>query len=306
MGADPSFPLISRRRGTGLTGGARRSVHRGSGFEVVSSRPYRSGDSVRAIDWKASARMSSARHSDEFIVREHFAEDRPRVVVVVDRRPEMGLYPTELPWLHKPAAVAAAGRMIVESTLAAQGFPGYLDLADPHAPCWLAPNRRLNAPVISERELARTAYTASPGNLVGAFRHLERSRRDVPAGSFVFVLSDFLASPPPSVWQAASSHGWDVVPVIVQDPCWEQSFPPVSGFVVPLAEPGGGRPRPVRLTRREARERREANERRLSDLLETFSALELDPVLVSSADPVEILSAFMRWHERRRRRLSLR
>jgi uncharacterized protein (DUF58 family) len=73
LGAEPSFPLLSRRRGTGLIGGTRRSVHRGGGFEIVSSRPYRRGDNVRAIDWKASARMSSARLSDEFIVREHFA-----------------------------------------------------------------------------------------------------------------------------------------------------------------------------------------------------------------------------------------
>jgi len=306
MGADPSFPLLSRRRGTGLTGGARRSVHRGGGFDIASSRPYRRGDSIREIDWKASARMSSARQSDDFIVRERFAEDQPRVVTVVDRRPEMRLYPAELPWLHKPAAVAAAGRMIVESAVAAQGFAGYLDLADPQAPRWLPPNRRDHASVIRDRELPRTAFTASDDNLLHAFRHLERSRANVPQGSFVFVLSDFLASPPPPVWRVALSFGWDVVPVIVQDPHWEQSFPDVSGFVVPLAEPGNPVMQPVRLTRREVRERREANERRLSDLRETFTALELDPVQLSSADPVEILSAFMRWHERRRARLSLR
>lgn len=250
--------------------------------------------------------MSSARHSDEFVVREHFAEDPPRVVILVDRRPEMGLYPAELPWLHKPAAVAAAGRMIVESTLAAQGLPGYLDLADSRAPRWLPPNRGENATAIRERDLPRTAFTAAPDNLVQGFRHLERSRADVPQASFVFVLSDFLAPPPPAVWRVGLSRGWDLVPVIVQDPSWEQSFPPVSGFVLPLAEPGSGELRPVRLTRREASERREANERRLAGLLESFNDLELDPVLLSSAEPVAILSAFMQWHERRRRRLRLR
>jgi hypothetical protein len=80
----------------------------------------------------------------------------------------------------------------------------------------------------------------------------------------------------------------------------------VSGLVLPLAEPGSGELRPVRLTRKETTERRRANECRLSELLETFAALELDPVLLSSADPLEILSAFMHWHERRRRRLMLR
>jgi uncharacterized protein (DUF58 family) len=299
LAAEPSFPLISRRRGTGLIGGTRRSVHRGGGFEIVSSRTYRRGDSVRSIDWKASARMSSARHADDFIVREHFAEDRPRVVLVVDRRPSMSLYLSGLPWLHKPAAVVAAGRMIVESALAAQGYPGYLDFADAHEPRWLPPNRRENAAAIRETELTRSAYTAPPDALLRSLRHLQRARADVPAGSFVFVLSDFLAPPDPAAWRVGLALGWDLVPVIVQDATWEQSFPAVSGFLLPLEKP-------VRLTRREVDERREANERRLAELAETFGSLEIDPVLLSSAEPLEVFSAFMHWHERRRERLTLR
>lgn len=305
MEADPRFPLISLRTGVGLAGGSRRSIHRGSGLDIAGARPYRRGDSVRGIDWKASARVSSARGSDEFIVRERFAEDRPRVVIVVDRRPEMSLYPAEVPWLHKPAAVAAAGRMIVASAIAVQGFAGYLDVADPPAPYWIPPNRHETAAATLERGLPRTAHTAAVDNLVDAFRHLAQARVDVPAGSFIFVLSDFLTSPPPAAWAATRSLGWDVVPVIVQDPCWEQSFPAVSGLMLPLAEPGSGELRAVRLTRREVQERREANERRLEGLLKSFASLQLDHVLLSSADPLEILSAFLQWHERRRRRLRL-
>ena len=305
MEPDPRFPLISLRTGVGLAGGSRRSIHRGNGLDIAGARPYRRGDSVRGIDWKASARVSSARGADEFIVRERFAEDRPRVVIVVDRRPEMSLYPAELPWLHKPAAVAAAGRMIVASAVAVQGFAGYLDLADPRAPFWIPPNRHENAAATLERGLPRTAHTAGPDNLVHSFRELSQARADVPVGSFIFVLSDFLTSPPPAAWAAARSLGWDVVPVIVQDPCWEQSFPAVSGFVLPLVEPGSRELHAVRLTRHEVQERREANERRLKGLLTSFASLNLDHVLLSSADPREILSAFMHWHERRRRRLRL-
>jgi uncharacterized protein (DUF58 family) len=297
--AEPSFPLLSRRRGTGLTGGTRRSIHRGGGFDIVSSRPYRRGDHVRAIDWKASARISSARHADEFIVREHFAEDRPRVVLVVDRRPSMSLYPPDLPWLHKPAVVEAAGRMIVESAVAAQGFPGYLDFGDGRTPRWLPPNRHENAALVREHELSRAADAASDDNLIRAFRHLERARGDVPIGSFVFVLSDFLAPPPPSVWRVGLSLGWDLVPVVVQDPTWERSFPPVSGFLLPLDTP-------VRFTRREAEERKEANERRFARLVEIFGVLGIDPVALTSPEPLDILSAFLRWHERRQERLILR
>jgi uncharacterized protein (DUF58 family) len=300
-----TFPLIGRRRGVGLAGGTRRSAHRGDGYEIVSSRPYQRGDSMRSIDWKASARVSSARSSDDFIVREHFAEDSPRVVIVVDRRPSMGLFPRELPWLHKPAAVAAAGRMIVESALAAQGLPGYLDLAAPHAPAWLPPNGQQHASRIRERELDRGRFSAAEDNLARCFRHLSRARLHVPPGSFVFVLSDFLTMPPPAVWRMGASLGWDVVPVVVQDPRWEQSFPDVSGFALPLASPDGDLEL-VRLTRREAAVHREANEQRLARLLRAFAALELDPVLLSSDDRVEILSAFMRWHDLRRARLRRR
>ena len=302
----PTFPLLSARRGVGLTGGTRRSVHRGIGFEVASSRPYRRGDSMRTIDWKASARVASARDADDFIVREHFADDRLRAVVVADRRPEMALYPLDLPWLHKPSAVAAAGEMIAESAVASQGLPGYLDLADPHAPSWLPPDRQANAARIREDFLRRSTFTAPADNLALALRHLARSRAFVPAGTFVFVLSDFLVVPPEPVWRSAASLGWDLVPVIVQDPRWEQSFPAASGLALPLADAGGAQLRLVRLTRAEAAARRAANERRLSGLLELFARLDLDAVLLSSHERDEIRVAFLGWHERRLRRLRRR
>ena len=301
-----TFPLISPRRGTGLLGGTRRSARRGAGSEIASLRPYRRGDSVRAIDWKASARASSTREGDDFVIREHFAEDSPRVVVVVDRRPGMSLFPAELPWLHKPAAVAEAGRMVAESALAARGLPGYLDLADPRNPAWLPPQRQLNATRMRERELRRDAFTAPPENLTLAFRLLARSRRELPAGTFVFVLSDFLVSPSPAAWRTMLSLGWDVVPVVIQDPRWEQSFPDVAGLALPVTAPGDGRLRLVRLTRREASARRQANERRREELLQTFRSLGLDPVLLSTHEPVEILSAFLAWHERRLLRMRRR
>jgi hypothetical protein len=190
--------------------------------------------------------------------------------------------------------------------LRSRGSPGYLDLADPRAPCWLPPHRQENASRIRDRELLRSSYSAPADTIVRSFRHLARARADVPPGSFVFVLSDFLVSPATPVWRMATSLGWDVVPVILQDPRWEQSFPPVSGFALPLAAPGRSELQLVRLTRREAAERRSANERRLAGLLHSFTALALDAVLLSSDDPLEILSAFLRWHERRDLRLRRR
>ena len=91
------------------------------GSDVASSRPYQPGDDVDTIDWNASARLSSARGTDEFIVRERFAEEAPCVVILCDRRPEMALYPQGLPWLSKPTVMLEAGRQIADSTAKSRG-----------------------------------------------------------------------------------------------------------------------------------------------------------------------------------------
>src|SRR3954454_14610060 len=104
------------------------SVRRGAGSDVAGSRPYRPGDEAHAIDWAASARLSSAHGSDEFIVREYLAEEAPRVVALSDRRPAMSLSPRPLLCRDKPEAMRQAAALIVEATLAARGFFGYLDL----------------------------------------------------------------------------------------------------------------------------------------------------------------------------------
>ena len=75
--------------------------------------PVPPGDNPDRIDWGASARLSSARSSDEFVVREYFADEAPRAIVAVDRGSTMGLCPPGIPWLRKDEAarvVARAGR----------------------------------------------------------------------------------------------------------------------------------------------------------------------------------------------------
>ena len=107
-GARLTFPLVPRRRVIGLSFGTMRSLRRGSGTDVAGSRPYRPGDDMDAIDWAASARLSTREGSDEFVVRERFAEEAPRVVIVCDRRPEMAFFAPPLPWLDKPQAMRHA------------------------------------------------------------------------------------------------------------------------------------------------------------------------------------------------------
>jgi uncharacterized protein (DUF58 family) len=119
-------------------------------------------------------------------------------------------------------------------------------------------------------------------------------------GSFAFVLSDFLEPRPQSYWLDALERGLDPVPVVIQDPVWERSFPEAGGVVLPVAAPGGRRARPVRLTRREAAQRRRANEERFDALLESLYALELEPIVLASSEGADVLDAFLAWAGARR------
>jgi uncharacterized protein (DUF58 family) len=289
------FTLVPRRRLIGLSFGGMHSARRGRGSDVAGSRPYLPGDDVHAIDWPASARLSSASGTDEFVVRESYAEEAPRVVVVCDHRPSMALYPPELPFLAKPTAMSLAAHLVLDSAIASRGYLGYLDLADGE-PSWSPPRSQRDLPELREER----PFKAPEDALERSLSYLAIHRRALPAGSFLFVFSDFLASPPDRVWIDAFEHRWDVVPVVIQDPVWEQSFPDVAGVVVPFADAATGRVSHVRLTRREVVERREANERRFESLLRRFDALDLQPVVLSSADPADVFAAFLTWSEWRR------
>ncbi len=296
-----TFPLVPRGRLAGLSFGTMRSLRRGRGSDVAGSRPYQVGDDVHAIDWAASARLSAARQSDEFVVRERFAEEAPKVVIVCDRRPAMSFYSEPLPWLDKPVAMQNAAELILDSTALVGGFAGYLDQAGGE-PYWEPPRGGRRLWELRGERLSSTAFSAPPDAIERALAHLGTHGRSVTPGSFLFVLSDFLPSPSADVWLTALEHRWDVVPVVIQDPTWEQSFPDVSGVVVPLRDAHTGRAAPVRVRRREAAARRAANEARLEELLEGFRALDLEPVLISSSDAAAILAAFLGWADLRRAR----
>jgi uncharacterized protein (DUF58 family) len=289
-----TFPLAPRRRFAGLPFGGMTSVRRGTGSDVAGSRPYRPGDDARAIDWAASARLSSAHGSDEFIVREYLAEEAPRVVLLSDRRPAMSLFPRPLPWLDKPEAMRQAGALVVEATLAARGFFGYLDLGGEDEE-WVPPRTHHDLPPAA----LGGSFDAPEDNIYRAFTFLAETQPILPAGTFVFVLSDFLMAFDEAAWISAIERRWDIVPVVIQDPVWERSFPDVGGVVLPFMDHTSGRFVTVRLTDREAASRREQNEQRAAELLARFRNHDLGPVLVTTADRMDIFQAFLEWADER-------
>ena len=264
----------------------------------MGTRPYEIGDAVSTIDWFASARLSAATGRDEFIVRDHSADEAPRVALVCDRRPAMGIYASPSPWLSKPRVLIEATAAIVASAVAARADVASLDYAG-EEPYWLPPGRRDVPWLVAERQ-SEASFDAPEDNLAQGLAYLGRLRSDLPTGSFVFVLSDFLVPPAPDAWLDATGHGWDVVPVVIQDPIWEQSFPEIGSVVVPIADPRNGNVQLVRLTRREVEGRRAANESRLRRLLDELTSLRVEPVLLGTSDPYEIDRAFVAWAEARR------
>ncbi|MDX6472704.1 MAG: hypothetical protein QOK22_1520 [Gaiellaceae bacterium] len=300
-GGRRTFPLVPRRRLTGPPFGDLPSRRRGRGSDIIGARPYQGGDPIASIDWFASARASSATGGDEFVVRDHAADEAARVVIVVDRRPAMGLYPPALPWLSKSDALREAVAAIAGSAAAARADIAALDFAEGE-PYWLPPGRNDRQWELVERANGATPFLAPEDTLERALAFLVEHRTSVPPATFVFVLSDFLAPPAPSVWQDAAARGWDAVPVVIQDPVWERSFPDVGGVAVPVADPRTGHVVLVRLSGQQVRRRREQHQRRHDALLAQLASFGVEPVEVTESDPAAVDDAFIAWAEERRLR----
>jgi uncharacterized protein (DUF58 family) len=278
----------------GLAFGGVRSARRGIGYDVASSREYRPGDDLAWMDWAASARLSAARGTDEFIVRERFADEAPRVVVLCDRRPSMSIPASDIRSLDKPRALLTALDLIGASARAARSLTGYLDFAEGE-PFWRPPRTEARA----EPGTYSRSFAAPADNVSRGLDFLAEHRRDLPTQAFVFIVSDFIVAPDLLVWQRALEHRWELVPVLIQDPVWERTFPQISGVTVPYSDPKTGRVFPVYLTKREAARLRVEHEQRWDKLIRDFRSLALEPVNVHTHDLGEMLGSFLRWADLR-------
>lgn len=291
IGSGLTFPLVSRRRLIGLAFGSMHGARRGSGSDIAGSRPYVPGDDPHRIDWASSARLSAARGTDEFIVREYLADEAPRAVVCLDRRPAMSLCPPGLPFLHKAQAAEIALALIEASVAESRGLVGRLELERPGLVGWCPPTSGRHVALV---EHALPERTGAADAITGLFEFLTIHRRSVPSASFVFVLSDFLEPTPLETWEWALDRGWDVVPVVIQDPVWEQGFPDVDRVVIPLVG-ADGRVRRVRLAAGESRAWRERHERRHAELVSGLQSLGIEPVLVGRDEREHVYEAFLTW-----------
>jgi uncharacterized protein (DUF58 family) len=293
MTSSLTFPLVSRRRLIGLSFGSMHGMRRGPGSDIAGSRGYIPGDDPHRIDWAATARLSGALGSEVFVVREYYADEAPRVIVCVDRRPTMSMCPPGMPFLRKDAAADVALGLIEDSVAESRGLIGRLE-TDERAEVmrWCPPASGGRTIALVDHEVGDRPDRTDA--MTAMFEFLTLHRRSVPSASFVFVLSDFIEETPLETWEWALDRGWDVVPVAIQDPVWEQSFPDVDRVVLPLADVDG-RVRGVRLAKGESREWRARHEERLARFSGSLRSLGIEPVLVSDDDREHIFAAFLAW-----------
>ena len=178
--------------------------------------------------------------TDVFVVRDHAADEAPRVVMVIDRRPAMALYPEPLPWLAKRDALREAVDAIADQRRGCTGRLAALDFGGGVRVVATA-GRRDRRWLIAEREGGETPFAAPDDTLE---RSLDVPRPPSPrtcrAAASCSCSPTSSRRPPRSRGCRAVGHGWDVIPVLIQDPVWERSFPAVGGVAVPVGDPRRG------------------------------------------------------------------
>ena len=184
----------------GLTG-PHSSRRLGDGPEMRDVAPLRAGDSLRRVDWRATARRSP--DLAQLYVRRTFAPSEASVVLVVDSRDDVG--PRVATWGgHQESApheqtsldlAREAAAAIAKAVVDAGDRVGLDDLGRLASPLPLAGGKR---------HLQRLTYALALSRPVGA-PPTRRRAPQIPAGALVYLFSTFLddnAADIAGQWQA--------------------------------------------------------------------------------------------------------
>jgi uncharacterized protein (DUF58 family) len=282
------FPLPARKRIAGALLGEANSVRRGESADIAGSRAYVPGDDPRAIDWAGSARLSAARGRDQFLVREFYAEETPVAVIVCDRSPSMSATPAPgTPFLSKPETLARVAALVADSALAARSQFAFFEFRG-DMPFFSPPGARGGRALLEQwLEAPQQSGERCVDRLLGA---LGTERARLPPGTLVFVLSDFVPMPSETAWPLVLDAGWEVVPVVIQDPVWEQSFPlEAAGLVLEQADG------PVRISANDAARLKRDHECRLGEIAAWSAQHGFRAVVPRGYQPKQLVDAFRVW-----------
>ncbi|MEP7764610.1 DUF58 domain-containing protein [Sanguibacter sp. 25GB23B1] len=219
------LPAAQRITGTpvsrhlrGLTG-EHRSRRLGDGSELRDIAPYRTGDPLRRIDWRVTARRSP--DAGHLYVRRTYASAEACVILAVDSRDDVGpeiatwgafgaLRPDQQTSLDIAREAAAT---IARAVIDAGDRVGLEDLGRLHTPVPLAGGKR---------HLRRIHHALALAQPHGAPRTRERAPQ-VPHGALVYLFSTFLDDSAAAIARQWHTHGHHVIAIDtlpVEDP-WD-------------------------------------------------------------------------------------
>ena len=199
--AELTFPLVPRWRPVGSAFGRLRAARRGSAPSVAGTRPYRPGDDLEPDRLEALGEALLAAGRPTSSSARTSPTRRRGSSSVADRSPSMGALPgrsalaEQAGRARRPSGRLVSTRRRVSWAWPATWTPRHGDRAG---------SRPRSARVRRGRDApGRGRVRRGAGASRRRSSTLARSRRSLPAGTFVFVCSDFLAPPPPEVWLRA-------------------------------------------------------------------------------------------------------
>ena len=180
----PDFKKIKAAAGTDLRGllertGVKRIRMRGQGLEFRSLRDYQEGDSIRAVDWRATSRRRKV------IIREYQEEQDQQLLFLLDSGYR----------LHRPEETT--GRMQFDSALEAVLLLSWVSLkhGDSVAAAsfgsarrWLSPRKGISAFPVLMNGLYDLSSSPSPSS---PFSALEDALARLKRRTFIILISNF-------------------------------------------------------------------------------------------------------------------
>jgi hypothetical protein len=245
------------RKVAGMYYGDRRSIFMGSGVEMVKTREYQPGDEIQDIDFLLSAK------EDKLIVVDRIEPRETRILIVLDLTKSMFLR-------EKVETAFLASSMIINSAIVQNISTGI----------WcLAGRFQTSAPPASGKQQYVRLINLLQNTILSPKQVPRRPltweywrQKELPAGSFIFVISDFLGETGffrNFLNNNFREHDYKVVPVIIQDEL-EYTFPsmPLFGADVEFYDIGPGTAKVMHMSRKRAREIRANNEARFESIRE--------------------------------------
>jgi uncharacterized protein (DUF58 family) len=178
--------LHLRRKSQSVGGFGRRSSVRGRGMEFLESRPYVASDEIRHIDWRVSARLNG-------VFTKIYIEEKNRpIFVVVDARETM-FFGTKT-CLKSVLAARLASHIAAAAINGGDNLAGFVLGRDGDIECAPGHDHRALARFLGALASATYKLYDQRGNESGLTTWtavLTRLTRKVPAGSAIFLISDF-------------------------------------------------------------------------------------------------------------------